>query len=104
MRKLDLISILGSLRFHESCLITFRTFKLPGFQKGKTGQIALRFGADDFGGTLFDENVMLAAGFYNRTTEDEVREMISEAGFSPIQRLTNYEIVEGQKIEPALSN
>ena len=66
------------------------------FSEGKkTGQIALRFGADDFGGTLFDENVMLAAGFYNRTTEDEVREMISEAGYSPIQRLTNYEIVDG---------
>ncbi len=66
------------------------------FSEGqKTGQIALRFGADDFGGTLFDENVMLAAGFYNRTTETEVREMISEAGYSPIQRLTNYELVEG---------
>jgi cyclic dehypoxanthinyl futalosine synthase len=60
----------------------------------------LRFGADDFGGTLFDENVMLAAGFYNRTTEDEVREMISEAGFAPIQRLTNYEIVEGSAARP----
>jgi len=71
------------------------------FSEGKkTGQIALRFGADDFGGTLFDENVMLAAGFYNRTTEDEVREMISEAGFSPIQRLTNYEIVEGSAARP----
>ena len=72
------------------------------FSEGKkTGQIALRFGADDFGGTLFDENVMLAAGFYNRTTEDEVREMISEAGYSPIQRLTNYEIVEGSAAELA---
>jgi len=71
------------------------------FSEGKkTGQIALRFGADDFGGTLFDENVMLAAGFYNRTTEDEVREMISEAGFSPIQRLTNYEIAEGSAARP----
>ena len=71
------------------------------FSEGKkTGQIALRFGADDFGGTLFDENIMLAAGFYNRTTEDEVREMISEAGFSPIQRLTNYEIVEGSAARP----
>ena len=71
------------------------------FSEGKkTGQIALRFGADDFGGTLFDENVMLAAGFYNRTTEDEVREMISEVGFSPIQRLTNYEIVEGSAARP----
>lgn len=72
------------------------------FSEGKkTGQIALRFGADDFGGTLFDENVMLAAGFYNRTTEDEVREMIAEAGFSPVQRLTNYEIVEDSKPQPA---
>jgi cyclic dehypoxanthinyl futalosine synthase len=70
------------------------------FSEGKkTGQIALRFGADDFGGTLFDENVMLAAGFYNRTTEDEVREMISEAGYSPIQRLTNYDLVEGSATE-----
>ena len=72
------------------------------FSEGKkTGQIALRFGADDFGGTLFDENVMLAAGFYNRTTEDEVREMISEAGYSPIQRLTNYDLVEGSAAELA---
>lgn len=64
------------------------------FSEGKkTGQVALRFGADDFGGTLFDENVMLAAGFYNRTTENEVRAMISDAGFRPAQRLTNYEIV-----------
>ena len=65
------------------------------FSEGKkTGQIALRFGADDFGGTLFDENVMLAAGFYNRTTEDEIKDMISEAGYNPTQRLTNYELVE----------
>ena len=64
------------------------------FSEGKkTGQVALQFGADDFGGTLFDENVMLAAGFYNRTTEDEVRSLISDAGFKAAQRLTNYEIV-----------
>ena len=64
------------------------------FSEGKkTGQVALTFGADDFGGTLFDENVMLAAGFYNRTTENELRTLISEAGFSPIQRLTNYESI-----------
>ncbi len=72
------------------------------FSEGrKTGQMALHFGADDFGGTLFDENVMLAAGFYNRTTEDEVRELISDAGFRPAQRLTNYEIV--REFEPEVS-
>ena len=65
------------------------------FSEGrKTGQIALQFGADDFGGTLFDENVMLAAGFYNRTNLDEIRELITEAGFNPAQRTTKYEIID----------
>ncbi|MSQ35185.1 MAG: CofH family radical SAM protein [Dehalococcoidia bacterium] len=65
------------------------------FSEGrKTGQVALQFGADDFGGTLFDENVMLAAGFYNRTTIDEAKSLISEAGFIPSQRTTSYRILE----------
>lgn len=60
----------------------------------RPGQIALHFGADDFGGTLFDENVMLEAGFYNRTTVEEVKALISEAGFTPAQRTTEYEIIK----------
>jgi len=64
------------------------------FSEGrKTGQVALHFGADDFGGTLFDENVMQAAGFYNRTTVDEVKNVISDAGFAPAQRTTEYDIL-----------
>ena len=35
------------------------------FSEGKkVGQVALHFGADDFGGTLFEENVMQEAGHY----------------------------------------
>jgi cyclic dehypoxanthinyl futalosine synthase len=65
------------------------------FSEGrKTGQVALHFGADDFGGTLFDENVMQAAGFYNRTTVNEVKNVISDAGFAPVQRTTEYDILE----------
>jgi cyclic dehypoxanthinyl futalosine synthase len=65
------------------------------FSEGrKTGQVALSFGADDFGGTLFDENVMLAAGFYNRTTVDEIKTLISESGYIPAQRTTEYDILE----------
>ena len=64
------------------------------FSEGKkVGQTALHFGADDFGGTLYDENVMLAAGFYNRTTEDEIQSLISDVGFVAAQRLTNYDVV-----------
>ena len=65
------------------------------FSEGqRTGQIALHFGADDFGGTLFDETVMLSAGFYNRTTVDEIETLIWDAGFEPVRRTTEYEIVE----------
>ena len=64
------------------------------FSEGKkTGQVALHFGGDDFGGTLFDENVMQEAGFYNRTTVQEVTDIIRDAGFTPAQRTTLYEVV-----------
>jgi len=65
------------------------------FSEGdRTGQIALHFGADDFGGTLFDETVMLSAGFYNRTTVEEIKALIRDAGFAPVRRTTEYETVE----------
>ncbi len=64
------------------------------FSEGKkTGQVALHFGGDDFGGTLFDENVMQEAGFYNRTTVEEITDIIRDAGFTPAQRTTLYEVL-----------
>ncbi|MBF8267370.1 MAG: Radical domain protein [Dehalococcoidia bacterium] len=64
------------------------------FSEGKkTGEVALHFGADDFGGTLFEEKVMQEAGFYSRTTTEEVLAMIREAGFTPAQRTTKYDIL-----------
>jgi len=64
------------------------------FSEGKkTGQIALHFGADDFGGTLFEENVHAQANFVNRSTVEEVVTLIRESGFKPVQRTTLYEII-----------
>jgi dehypoxanthine futalosine cyclase len=64
------------------------------FSEGKkTGQISLHFGADDFGGTLFEENVHLATGHLAKTTVAEVETLIRESGFTPAQRTTLYEIV-----------
>src|SRR5882672_10315989 len=55
------------------------------FSEGKkVGQIALHFGADDFGGTLIDENVHKATGHVNTTTIDYTVQMIREAGFVPV--------------------
>ena len=64
------------------------------FSEGKkTGEVALSFGGDDFGGTLFDENVMQEAGFFNRSSVDEIKAIIKDAGFTPAQRTTKYEIL-----------
>jgi cyclic dehypoxanthinyl futalosine synthase len=62
------------------------------FSEGKkTGQIALHWGADDFGGTLFEESVHAEADYVNTSSVAEVRELIREAGFVPVQRTTLYE-------------
>jgi len=64
------------------------------FSEGKrAGQIALHFGADDWGGTLFEENVHKAADYVNTITVDEVVVLIREAGFRPVQRTTLYDLV-----------
>lgn len=62
------------------------------FSEGKkTGQVALHWGADDFGGTLFEESVHAEAAYVNTASVAEVRELIREAGFTPVQRTTLYE-------------
>jgi cyclic dehypoxanthinyl futalosine synthase len=64
------------------------------FSEGKrAGQVALSWGADDFGGTLFEENVHAAADYVNKTTVDEIISLIRDAGFTPAQRTTEYQIL-----------
>ncbi len=65
------------------------------FSEGKkAGQIALHFGADDFGGTLLEENVHAAANFVNTANTEECIRLIHEAGFAAAQRTTLYDILE----------
>ncbi len=56
----------------------------------KVCQIGLQFGADDVGSILIEENVVYAAGVRNRTNEAELRRIISDAGYMPVQRDTLY--------------
>jgi cyclic dehypoxanthinyl futalosine synthase len=75
-------------------LDNFPHIQASWFSEGKkTGQVALHFGADDFGGTLIEERVLKAADHHNRTTTDETIDIIRESGFSPVQRTTLYDIV-----------
>jgi len=52
----------------------------------KICQVALRFGANDVGSILIEENVVFAAGCTNRTSEAELRRIIRDAGYIPAQR------------------
>ena len=56
-------------------------------------QLALSFGADDFGGILMEEHVVKAAGVTNTMTAGQVISLIGETGMIPAQRTTQYEIV-----------
>ena len=62
-------------------------------QGAKVAQVALRFGANDLGSTMIEENVVRAAGMQFCMTIAEMRRLISEAGFEPVQRNCYYEPV-----------
>ena len=62
-------------------------------QGPKVAQLSLSFGANDFGSTMIEENVVAAAGVSFRLSEQEIRKLVVEAGFQPAQRLMNYSLV-----------
>ncbi len=57
-------------------------------------QLALRFGANDIGSTMIEENVVAATGTRHQTNESELIELIRNAGYMAAQRTTLYEIVK----------
>jgi cyclic dehypoxanthinyl futalosine synthase len=54
-------------------------------------QLALSFGADDFGGVLMEERVVRATGLSHAVTVGQVVDLIGKAGYLPVQRNTRYE-------------
>ena len=59
----------------------------------RLGQVALRFGANDMGSIMIEENVVSAAGAHNRADEKMLQFLIREAGFIPQQRDILYQHV-----------
>ncbi len=56
----------------------------------KVLELGLHFGGNDVGSVMLEENVVRAAGTSNCTTEEELRRIIRDAGFKPVQRDTLY--------------
>ena len=62
-------------------------------QGPKIGQIALRYGANDFGSVMMEENVVSKAGTSFRLQPLEIERLISEGGYEPRRRNTWYDLV-----------
>lgn len=64
------------------------------------GQLALKFGANDMGSIMIEENVVAAAGARNRVTSEEMKRLIRAAGYEPVQRLTLYHgyVADGERV------
>ena len=60
-------------------------------QGPKLGQMGLNFGADDFGDTVIEDNVVVPAGAQLDTDLGEMTRLIEDAGFTPQKRNTQYE-------------
>jgi cyclic dehypoxanthinyl futalosine synthase len=57
----------------------------------KVAQLALFFGANDFGSTMIEENVVAATGVHFRLSREEIHRIVRAAGFEPRQRTMAYQ-------------
>ncbi len=59
-------------------------------QGPKIGQMALQYGANDFGSVMMEENVVSSAGTTFRLNAGDIERLIREAGYEPHRRSTWY--------------
>jgi cyclic dehypoxanthinyl futalosine synthase len=84
----EYLKVLALSRLYlENILNIQSSWVTPGL---KTCQLGLRFGGNDVGSIMIEENVVSAAGAHNRATEEELRRLIRGAGFIPKQRDSLY--------------
>lgn len=57
------------------------------------GQVALKFGANDFGSVMMEENVVSSAGTTFRLNAGQIEDLIRDAGYEPRRRNNWYELL-----------
>nr|WP_321467959.1 cyclic dehypoxanthinyl futalosine synthase [uncultured Desulfobulbus sp.] len=91
IEKTTAINYLRMLALSRIFLDNIRNIQASWVTQGpKIAQLSLFFGANDFGSTMIEENVVAAAGVRFRLSEEEIRHLVRDAGFSPQQRLMDY--------------
>ncbi len=89
---IDYLQMLAVSRLFLDNVANFQSSWLT--QGLRLGQVALRFGANDMGSIMIEENVVSAAGAHNEADERMLRYLIREAGFTPQQRDILYRHVQ----------
>ena len=85
------VEYLKTLAISRIFLSNFKNVQSSWVTQGlKVCQMGLRFGGNDVGSVMLEENVVKAAGTSNCTTEEELRRIIRDAGFVPKQRDSLY--------------
>lgn len=62
-------------------------------QGAPVGQVALGFGANDFGSIMMEENVVSQAGATYRMSVEEMKRLIRDSGYEPCQRNNWYQLL-----------
>ena len=94
MQKTDAVDYLRTVSFARVVLDNIPNIQSSWVTMGmKIGQTALRFGCNDFGSLMIEENVVSAANTTHRTTIEEMERLIRDAGFTPARRRQDYSII-----------
>jgi cyclic dehypoxanthinyl futalosine synthase len=94
MPKTDAVDYLRTVAFARLVLDNVPNVQSSWVTMGmKIGQAALRFGCNDFGSLMIEENVVSAANTTHRTTIGEMERLIRDAGFTPARRRQDYSII-----------
>jgi cyclic dehypoxanthinyl futalosine synthase len=94
IRTATAVDYLRVLALSRIYLDNFQNIQASWVTQGlKLAQVALRFGANDFGSTMIEENVVRAAGVGYCVSKDDIINSIKAAGFEAAQRNTCYNII-----------
>ena len=93
-RKASGFDYLRTIAVSRVFLDNFDHLQLSILTQGpKIAQIGLGYGADDFGSTMIEENVVSAAGNKFILNAEEFERLITDAGYKARQRNTRYELI-----------
>ena len=95
MKKTDAVDYLRTVAIARIVLDNVPNLQASWVTMGlKVGQVALRYGCNDFGSLMIEENVVSAANTTFRTSTAEMERLIRDAGFRPARRRQDYSILQ----------